>query len=187
MASSSRSRGAAGSRAARPFGQETPDVVGQPPYPDAALLREARVEDADRLTRLFLDSRAAAMPYLARVHSDEATLGWMTHVVLPATDVWVAEVRGRGPAEPVGFVSVDGDELEHLYLRPDMLRRGIGSLLLAKARERSPQGLALYTFQRNAGARAFYERHGFTSVGFDDGSRNEENEPDVRYRWIPAG
>lgn len=57
------------------------------PRSDAVLLREARVEDAERLTRLFLDSRAAAMPYLKRVHSDEATLGWMTHVVLPDTDV----------------------------------------------------------------------------------------------------
>ncbi|MEU9094868.1 GNAT family N-acetyltransferase [Streptomyces sp. NPDC048428] len=158
------------------------------PHTDPVMLREARVEDADRLTRIFLDSRAAAMPYLTRVHSDEATLGWMTHVVLPDTDVWVAELpEGGEEAEPVGFVSVDGDELEHLYLRPDAWRRGIGTLLLAKARERSPQGLALHTFQRNSGARAFYERHGFTAVEFDDGSRNEENEPDIRYRWSPAG
>ncbi|WP_327712916.1 GNAT family N-acetyltransferase [Streptomyces sp. NBC_00464] len=158
------------------------------PHSGAVLLREARAEDAGVLTRLLLDSRAAALPYLPRVHSDEATLGWMTHVVLPATDVWVAELQGDGgAAEPVGFVSVDGDEIEQLYLRPDMRRRGIGTQLLAKARERSPHGLALYTFQRNADARAFYERHGFTAVGFDDGSRNEENEPDVRYRWSPAG
>ncbi|TXS42945.1 GNAT family N-acetyltransferase [Streptomyces sp. OR43] len=158
------------------------------PRAGAVLLREARAEDADALTRLFLDSRAAALPYLPRVHSDEATLGWMTHVVLPGTDVWVAELgKDGGTAEPVGFVSVDGDEIEQLYLRPDMRRRGIGTRLLAKARERSPQGLGLYTFQRNADARAFYERHGFTAVGFDDGSRNEENEPDVRYRWSPAG
>ncbi|MER7726789.1 GNAT family N-acetyltransferase [Streptomyces sp. NPDC096323] len=157
------------------------------PHFGAVHLREARVEDAGPLTRLFLDSRAAAMPYLARVHSDEATLGWMTHVVLPGTDVRVAELReSGGAAEPVGFVSVDGDELEHLYVRPDVRRRGIGTLLLAKARERSPQGLALYAFQRNADARAFYERHGFTAVAFDDGSRNEENEPDVRYRWSPS-
>ena len=157
------------------------------PHSGAVHLREGGVEDAERLTRLFLDSRAAAMPYLARVHSDEATLGWMTHVVLPGTDVWVAELReGQGEVQPVGFLSVDGDELEHLYLRPDMRRRGIGALLLAKARERSPEGLALYAFQRNADARAFYERHGFTAVAFDDGSRNEENEPDVRYRWSPS-
>lgn len=38
-------------------------------------------------------------------------------------------------------------------------------------------------FQRNTGARAFYERHGFVAVDFNDGSRNEEKEPDATYRW----
>ncbi|MFJ6463400.1 GNAT family N-acetyltransferase [Streptomyces sp. NPDC091387] len=151
-------------------------------------LRDARADDAGPLTRLLLASRAAAMPYLPRVHSDEATLGWMTHVVLPETDVWVAELHEEGDGvEIVGFVSVDGEELEQLYLSPGAQRRGIGTLLLAKAREHSPGGLALYAFQRNAGARAFYERHGFTAVEFNDGSRNEEGEPDVRYRWTASG
>ncbi|MEV5604960.1 GNAT family N-acetyltransferase [Streptomyces sp. NPDC052299] len=150
-----------------------------------AVLREARADDAGPLTRLFLASRAAAMPYLARVHSDEATLAWLTHVVLPGTDVRVAETRGD--ARIAGFLSLDGSELEHLYVDPGLRRRGIGSLLLAAAKEASPTGLTLYTFQRNTGARSFYERHGFTAVAFDDGSRNEENEPDVRYRWTPPG
>lgn len=158
------------------------------PYPGTALLRSARADDAGPVTRLFLASRAAAMPYLARVHSDEATLAWMTHVVLPGTEVWVAEIgRDGGEAGAVGFLSLDGEELEHLYLSPEAQRRGIGTLLLAKAKERSPEGLALHAFQRNAGARAFYERHGFTAVEFSDGSRNEEQEPDVRYRWTASG
>ncbi|MFB7554785.1 GNAT family N-acetyltransferase [Streptomyces brevispora] len=151
-------------------------------------LRDARADDAGSLTRLLLASRAAAMPYLPRVHSDEATLGWMTHVVLPDTDVWVAELHEEGgAAEIVGFVSLDGDELEQLYLSPGARRRGIGTRLLAKAKEHSPEGLALYAFQRNTDARAFYERHGFTAVEFNDGSRNEEGEPDVRYRWTAKG
>ncbi|MEV7404397.1 GNAT family N-acetyltransferase [Streptomyces sp. NPDC091267] len=158
------------------------------PHPGAALLRDAGADDAGPLTRLFLASRAAAMPYLARVHSDEATLAWMTHVVLPGTDVWVAELgREDGGTEIAGFLSLDGEELEHLYLDPEVRRRGIGTLLLAKAKERSPDGLALHAFQRNTGARAFYERHGFTAVEFSDGSRNEEKEPDVRYRWTASG
>ncbi len=32
-------------------------------------------------------------------------------------------------------------------------------------------------FLASRAARAFYERHGFTAVAFDDGSRNEEGEP----------
>ncbi|MFE7462493.1 GNAT family N-acetyltransferase [Streptomyces sp. NPDC057499] len=148
------------------------------------VLRGARAEDAGPLTRLFLASRAAAMPYLPKVHSDEETLAWMTHVVLPGTTVRIAET---GTGELLGFASLDGTELEHLYLRPDVRRRGIGSLLLAEARERAAGELALHVFQRNTDARAFYERHGFTAVAFDDGSRNEEKEPDVRYRWTANG
>ena len=43
--------------------------------------------------------------------------------------------------------------------------------------------LSLWTFQRNAAARRFYERQGFTLVEATDGSRNMEKEPDVLYRW----
>ncbi|MFJ2023412.1 GNAT family N-acetyltransferase [Streptomyces sp. NPDC087897] len=148
-------------------------------------LRPATLQDAEAVTRVFLDSRAAAMPYLARVHSDEDTLAWITHVVLPtSTGVWVAEERECG--DLLGFAVLAGDdELDHLYLRPDALRRGIGSRLLAEVRGAAKGGLSLYVFQRNAAARAFYERHGFTAVAFDDGGRNEENEPDVLYRWSP--
>ncbi|MER7812771.1 GNAT family N-acetyltransferase [Streptomyces sp900116325] len=160
----------------------------EPAPADRPLLRKAAAEDAEPLTRLFLASRALTMPYLPKVHSDADTLAWMTHVVLPGTTVWVAETEtGTATGDVLGFASVDGTELEHLYLRPDVRRRGIGSLLLAKAREISPEELTLYAFQRNTDARAFYERHGFTAVDFNDGSRNEEKEPDVRYRWTARG
>ncbi|MFJ7945706.1 GNAT family N-acetyltransferase [Streptomyces sp. NPDC096354] len=160
----------------------------EPAPADRPLLRKAAAEDAEPLTRLFLASRAGTMPYLPKVHSDADTLAWMTHVVLPGTTVWVAEIAtGTGTGDVLGFASVDGTELEHLYLRPDVRRRGIGSLLLAKAREFSPEELTLHVFQRNTDARAFYERHGFTAVDFNDGSRNEEKEPDVLYRWTARG
>ncbi|MFI7286519.1 GNAT family N-acetyltransferase [Streptomyces anulatus] len=160
--------------------------VGGRTAPDAVRIRRATPKDAEAVTRVFLASRAAAMPYLPRVHSDEDTRAWISHVVLPtSTAVWVAEEAGEG-GEPLGFAVLAGDdELDHLYLRPDVLRRGIGSRLLAEVRGAAKGALKLYVFQRNAAARAFYERHGFTAVTFDDGARNEENEPDVLYRWAP--
>ncbi|MFD5200717.1 GNAT family N-acetyltransferase [Streptomyces sp. NPDC058375] len=178
--------------------------VGGPTAPGVVRIRRATGRDAEAVTKVFLDSRAAAMPYLPRIHSDEDTLAWITHVVLPtSTAVWVAEEAGEdrrdgeGREEDgeygqlLGFaVLAGGDELDHLYLRPDSLRpdslrRGVGSRLLAEVRRAADGPLSLYVFQRNAAARAFYERHGFTAVAFDDGGRNEENEPDVLYRWTP--
>jgi hypothetical protein len=44
----------------------------------------------------------------------------------------------------------------------------------------------LWTFQRNALARRFYEKEGFVAVRETDGSGNEEREPDVLYLWKRA-
>jgi putative acetyltransferase len=46
-------------------------------------------------------------------------------------------------------------------------------------------GLKLKTFQRNAAARRFYEARGFAATDFNDGSVNEEHEPDILYSSAP--
>jgi ribosomal protein S18 acetylase RimI-like enzyme len=40
-------------------------------------------------------------------------------------------------------------------------------------------------FQKNTGARRFYERYGFTLAELTDGLDTEEHEPDARYEWRP--
>ncbi|MBB4373583.1 GNAT superfamily N-acetyltransferase [Bradyrhizobium sp. cir1] len=60
--------------------------------------------------------------------------------------------------------------------------RGVGTELLDIAK-RACDRLELWTFQRNALARRFYETRGFALVEQTDGARNEEKEPDVRYLW----
>jgi ribosomal protein S18 acetylase RimI-like enzyme len=73
--------------------------------------------------------------------------------------------------------------VEHLYVKPDAQRAGIGSTLLDAAKARRPAGLRLWVFQRNEGARAFYAKHGFAEVERTDGAANEEREPDVLLAW----
>jgi ribosomal protein S18 acetylase RimI-like enzyme len=89
-------------------------------------------------------------------------------------------------AEIMGYAALDGDMLEHLYLRPDVRRRGIGTLLLDEVRRHRPDGVSLHVFQQNTDARAFYERHGFTVLDTSDGERNMENLPDMTLRWTPG-
>jgi len=143
-------------------------------------LRPACAEDADAIAEIHLCARREAMPWLPVVHSDDETREWVATIVLPNQDVWVAESDGR----LAGYVTLDGAELNDLYVRPGMQGKGAGSALLAKAMELSPGELSLWTFQRNDLARRFYEHRGFTAVEFTDGSGNDEREPDVRYRWL---
>jgi putative acetyltransferase len=43
--------------------------------------------------------------------------------------------------------------------------------------------LELWCFQANEHARRFYETRGFHAIRFTDGAQNEEQMPDIRYRW----
>jgi ribosomal protein S18 acetylase RimI-like enzyme len=70
--------------------------------------------------------------------------------------------------------------VEQLYLDPTRTGRGVGSRLLEEATADLPV-VKLHCFQANAGARRFYERHGFRPEAFGDGSNNEERLPDIRY------
>ena len=144
-----------------------------------AILRPATAVDGPEIAEVFVAACRDALPYLPQVHSGDETRRWILDVVLRTSEVWVAELD----REIVGFLSLAGEHLEHLYVRPGYYRQGIGDRLLARAKEMRPRRLRLFTFQRNARARAFYEARGFVPIDFDDGSRNEEKEPDVLYEW----
>ncbi|MFI0230537.1 GNAT family N-acetyltransferase [Streptomyces sp. NPDC017086] len=150
--------------------------------PDPVVLRPAGAADARAVADVYLRSFGAALPTVVRPHGDDAVRGWFRDVVVPALDTWVAETAGAGI---VGMMVLDGESLDQLYLDPGWRGRGIGDRFVALAKERSPDGLFLWTFQVNEPAHRFYERHGFTAVERTDGSRNEEREPDVRYVWRP--
>ena len=144
-----------------------------------ARLRRARPSDAAAIAALHLAARREAMPYLPALQSDEEVRVWTRDTLLPKAEVWVAEIAEK----PVGYLALVDDILDHLYVAPGRQGRGIGSLLLAKAKALRPTGLRLYAFQRNRRARAFYEARGFAPVGLSDGAGNQEKEPDVLYEW----
>jgi ribosomal protein S18 acetylase RimI-like enzyme len=145
-------------------------------------VRPAEAGDAAVIARIHRDARAQTMPYLPpQKRSHEQVTAWVADVMLQECRVWVA-VRG---AEVVGFAALEGDLLEHLYLRPDLRRQGIGTLLLDVVRSAGPDGVSLHVFEQNTDARAFYQRHGFTVVATGDGSDNMERLPDLTMRWTP--
>lgn len=81
----------------------------------------------------------------------------------------------------VAFVAATRSSISQLYVRKVMHRSGIGTALLAWAKAQSDGDLWLFTFVRNAIARAFYEKHGFRAVCF--GYEPFWQLDDVRYEW----
>ncbi|MET9453732.1 GNAT family N-acetyltransferase [Streptomyces canus] len=147
----------------------------------AVVIRRAVASDASATADVYLRSFAAALPTVVRPRSDDEVRAYIRDVVVPSRETWVAVAE----EQVVGLMVVAGDLLSQLYLDPDWRGRGIGDRFVALAKERSPQGLSLWTFQVNRPAHRFYERHGFVEAERTDGSGNEEREPDVRYVWQP--
>src|SRR5215472_15779831 len=145
------------------------------------VIRSARSDDAEAIADVHHDSRREAMPWLPVLHSREEAIIYFVGHVLVHEEVLVAEVN----EQVVGFIALEGDHVDHLYIAPLFQGRGIGDKLLAMAKGLRPSGLTLWTFQRNARARRFYEARGFVASEFNEGSRNEEREPDVLYAWLP--
>ncbi len=142
-------------------------------------IRPASPADAAAVADVYLASFRATYEF-PLAHTDDEVRDWLRGIS-GDPGAWVA-VEGDGI---VGMMVVHPGELDQLYVVPDRLGRGIGRRLLDTAKERSPNGLSLYTFQVNDRARRFYERRGFVVVSTGDGSANEEGQPDVRYAWRP--
>jgi ribosomal protein S18 acetylase RimI-like enzyme len=126
--------------------------------------------------RSLIGSLAGMRP--EQLQTEDAYKAFFRDVVARTRDLWVAEIGGR----VVGLLALHDDEIDRLYVDPAAQRQGIGTALLRHAKSLHPQGLTLVTHQRNAGARRFYERHGFVVQQYGT-SPPPENEPDVKYRW----
>ena len=85
----------------------------------------------------------------------------------------------------VGFVAANSESISQLYVHVGWHRQGIGVRLLDRAKSRAAGSLWLYTFARNAVARRFYEKQGFTAVAF--GFEENWQLEDVRYEWRKPG
>jgi putative acetyltransferase len=142
------------------------------------ILRRATLDDMTALARLHRRTVEVSLPFLPTLHTPEEDAWWFCERLFAANQIWLAE-DGEGP---VGYIAFRPDFIEHLFVRPEAQNAGLGRRLLEKAREDSAE-LSLWTFQRNAPARRFYERHGFVAVTETDGADNEEKLPDVLYRW----
>lgn len=141
--------------------------------------RRARNGESLAIAELWLRSRMASVPAIPLpVHSDEEVREWFQDFVLTEREVWVAVADDS----VIALLVLDGHWVDQLYVDPDRTGMGVGSRLLQVAKQRHPDGLHLWTFQANHGARRFYERHGFVAIEATDGD-NEEGAPDIHYGW----
>jgi putative acetyltransferase len=141
------------------------------------MVRRLSLDEMDQaavIHRVAFDER---LPWLAGLHTPDDDRWFFRERVFVACEVW-----GAIDKAVIGFIAFREGWVDQLYVLPQWQRQGGGQALLRIAKAASPS-LQLWTFQRNTAARRFYERQGFVAVQQTDGSRNEEREPDMLYRW----
>ena len=139
------------------------------------LLALTDMGEAAQVHRIAFDR---AMPWLVGLHTPDEDSWFYRERVFTTCRVW-----GRFDDGVLsGIIAFREGWVEQLYVLPAAQGRGVGTELLDVAKRASDQ-LELWTFERNAPARRFYETRGFALVEQTDGARNEEREPDARYLW----
>jgi putative acetyltransferase len=145
-------------------------------------LKQLGLGDMDRAALVHLESFDERLPWLSGLHTPDEDREFYRDHVFSVCTVW-------GALESdvlVGVIAVREGWIDQLYVLPWAQGRGVGTALLEIAKSEAKE-LSLWTFQPNAAARRFYERHGFVAVKETGGSENEEREPDVLYRWVAPG
>jgi putative acetyltransferase len=132
--------------------------------------------DIARVHRASFDDR---LPWLSGIHTPDDDLAYFRDTVCATCVLWGA----FDGLTLVGFIAFRDGWIDHLFVSPERQMMGLGTRLLDHAKA-VQQRLRLWTFQRNEGARNFYERNGFIQIDITDGSGNEEREPDVLYEWV---
>lgn len=143
-------------------------------------IRDGKPDDAPACAAIF-SNWVDATPWMPQVHS-HGEVEWFYRERLFAR----CKVIITGGTTVNGFLALDKTAgfIAAFYLSAEARGRGLGKLLLGRAKEVCPKGLNLWTFVANTLAQRFYEREGFVEVRRTDGD-NEEGLPDVLYRWQP--
>ncbi len=154
-------------------------------------IRAGTTDDAAVLADLFIAAREAAYPAMPHsIHPPHEVHAWFRelfglqegHGNREDRETWVAEQDG----DVVGYLLLDPEWVDSLYVRPDLTGQGVGSVLLDLAKSLRPGGFGLWVFETNVRARQFYLRHGLVEAERTDGSGNEEKAPDIKMVWSGA-
>lgn len=124
------------------------------------IIRQATHADHPQLLNLWLRSVRATHHFL-QASDIEALLPQLRDVYLPAIELWVAV---NAEDCPLGFIGLNENHVEMLFIEPDLRGKGIGRALLDDARNSRNQ-LTVDVNEQNPEAVGFYLHYGFVQTG----------------------
>lgn len=143
-----------------------------------ARIRHARIEDAAACAEI-LNEWIDETVWMPRYHTATEVAQHYHDDVIRDRLVLLIEEEARIE----GFLALSTSRMvTAFHIARRARRKGYGRMLLDQAKTLSPQGVTLWTFVANNGARRFYLREGFSELRRTEGD-NEEGLPDILFGW----
>ena len=135
------------------------------------MIRILRKADINRVAEIWLDTNRKAHAFIPASYWEHNFAS--VKEMLPQAEVYVYETDQ-------GFLGLNGEYIEGLFVSEQAQSHGIGKLLLNHAKGRKP-ALRLNVYQKNVRAIRFYRREGFQILrsGLDAAT----GEPDYEMLW----
>lgn len=118
------------------------------------MIRDLRKADIDSVTDIWLDTNIKAHDFIPTPYW-KSNFELVKELLLQATVYIYEDNEGIQ-----GFIGLEDDYIEGLFVSPEMQSQGIGRILLNYAKDRRNR-LLLNVYQKNTRAIAFYKREGF--------------------------
>ncbi|MDY0300018.1 MAG: GNAT family N-acetyltransferase [Trichlorobacter sp.] len=123
-------------------------------------IRKAQLEDHQTLLAIWEQSVRASHDFLSE-QDIQLLIPMVRDQALPGLEVWVLCDESSAP---IGFMGLDNNKLEALFISPTSFRRGGGKLMLEYARKLKGE-LQVDVNEQNPSAVAFYLSNGFVVAG----------------------
>ena len=123
-------------------------------------IRRGTPADVPRALEIWRSAVDATHGFLSPEHRAEID-GIVAKQFLPNADLWLATDDGD---RPMGFMVMDGSQIEALFVDPAVHGNGYGSLLVDHAQSLAP-ALTVDANEQAINALAFYLSRGFRVIG----------------------
>ena len=139
------------------------------------MIRKYKENDIEEILDVWYQASRLAHPFL-----DADFMGMekrnIRDVYIPNTSTWVYEKEGA----VLGFISMMGNEVGAIFVRPEFHGQGIGKQLMDFVSDFHEE-MEVEVFERNNVGRAFYDRYGFELI--EELVHKETNNKVLRLRY----
>ena len=139
-------------------------------------VRRGTSADVPRALAIWRDAVDATHKFLTP--ADRVEIDAMVEAWLPTVDLWIVDQGTR----PVGFLVMDGDLIDALFVDPAVHGRGFGTALLNHALTLAPDAL-VDASEQATNALPFYEARAFVRTGRSETDPQGRPYPLIHLRY----